>query len=113
MIYTSGSTGRPKGVVVSHVGIPSLSGAQVERFGLNSDSRVLQFASLSFDAASMEIFMTFAAGAALVVPSAGVLLGEDLAAALNHYAVSHALIPPSALSGTDARQVQALSLIHI
>ncbi|MFJ2599072.1 non-ribosomal peptide synthetase, partial [Streptomyces erythrochromogenes] len=33
VVYTSGSTGRPKGVVVSHVGVASLSGTQVEGLG--------------------------------------------------------------------------------
>src|SRR5258707_7842498 len=98
VIYTSGSTGTPKAVVVSHIGITSLAGAQIKRLGITSHSRVLQFSSSSFDASIMEVLMAFPAGAALVVPQAGLIAGEILADTLIRHAVSHALIPPAGLA---------------
>ncbi|MFJ6516635.1 amino acid adenylation domain-containing protein [Streptomyces sp. NPDC091406] len=102
VIYTSGSTGRPKGVVVSHAGLASFALAEVERFAVDSRSRVLQFASPSFDASVLELVMAFAAGAALVVGPAGPLAGEVLAEVLDSLEVSHALIPPVALASVPA-----------
>ncbi|MGW6722744.1 amino acid adenylation domain-containing protein, partial [Streptomyces sp. NPDC054995] len=102
VIYTSGSTGRPKGVVVSHAGLASFALAEVERFAVDSRSRVLQFASPSFDASVLELVMVFAAGAALVVGPEGPLAGEVLAEVLDSLEVSHALIPPAALASVPA-----------
>ena len=98
VIYTSGSTGRPKGVVVSHAGLASFSGAEVDRFAVSPEDRVLQFSSPSFDASVLELCMSLPAGAALVVPPPGPLLGDALAEVLAQHKVTHALIPPVALA---------------
>ncbi|MGH3903550.1 MAG: amino acid adenylation domain-containing protein, partial [Pseudonocardiaceae bacterium] len=97
VIYTSGSTGRPKGVVVPHAGLASFSAAEVERYAVQAGDRVLQFSSPSFDASVLELCMSLPVGAALVVPPAGPLLGEQLAEVLSERRVTHALIPPVAL----------------
>ncbi len=98
VIYTSGSTGRPKGVVVSHTGLASFSAAEIDHFAVRAGDRVLQFSSPSFDASVLELCMSLPAGAALVVPPSGPLLGEALAEVLAQRAVTHALIPPVALA---------------
>jgi MGT family glycosyltransferase len=98
LIYTSGSSGIPKGVVVPHAGIASLAEEQIERFEITPDSRILQFASASFDASIMELLMAFAPGATLVVPEPGPLVGDRLALELRKHEISHALIPPAALA---------------
>src|SRR5678809_703899 len=65
VIYTSGSTGRPKGVLVAHRGVTNMIEASLKLFEVNSNSRILQAASLSFDASVLEIFMALLSGATL------------------------------------------------
>ena len=66
IIYTSGSTGRPRGVLLPHAGLVSYTFAAAEQFELRRGDRMLQFCSISFDAALEEIYSTWAAGATLV-----------------------------------------------
>ncbi|MFE9746689.1 amino acid adenylation domain-containing protein [Saccharothrix saharensis] len=98
VIYTSGSTGRPKGVVVPHRGLPAFSAAEIDHFEVRPGDRVLQFSSPSFDASVLELCMALPAGAALVVPPPGPLLGDQLADVIRTFGVTHALIPPVALA---------------
>ena len=113
VIYTSGSTGRPKGVVVSHQGLATLSGFLISTLGIGPGSRVGQVASLSFDAAVMELVMSLPAGAALALPEPGPLAGEVLADALSELRVSHALIGPAALTGATPHQLSGLECLMV
>lgn len=67
VIFTSGSTGRPKGVTISHAARDFFIAAALTRYNVSDTDRVLQFAPLHFDAHVEEVFVTWAAGATLVV----------------------------------------------
>ncbi len=69
VIYTSGSTGAPKGVGITHAGLANYVQAAADMFGLGPADRVLQFASLSFDAAAEEIFPALTRGSQVVLRS--------------------------------------------
>lgn len=85
VIYTSGSTGKPKGVLVAHRSVVNHNMAVAEEFKLTAQDRMLQFASINFDAAVEEIFPTLLTGATLVLRSGdGVLAsGSDLLQMIN------------------------------
>ncbi|MFL5539647.1 MAG: amino acid adenylation domain-containing protein, partial [Longimicrobiaceae bacterium] len=114
VIYTSGSTGRPKGVLVPHRGLCNVAAAQQRAFGVGPDDRVLQFASLSFDAAAFELVMALASGAALcVAPRDELLPGPGLLALLRAHAVTTVTLPPSALAALPAEELPALRTITV
>lgn len=98
-IYTSGTTGLPKGVLNHHRGLCYLARAQIERFNVEPHSRVLQFASSSFDASVSECFMSLCAGAQLHLAEQSALMpSEPLVDLLQQQAITHVTLPPSILS---------------
>ncbi|KER04351.1 photoditritide non-ribosomal peptide synthetase [Photorhabdus temperata] len=103
VIYTSGSTGRPKGVMVEHRGVVNLALAQITRFDVSVTSRVLQFASFSFDASVSEMMTALSGGASLVIPADTV---RQDPVRLWHYLeeqkMTHVLLTPALLQeGSD------------
>jgi amino acid adenylation domain-containing protein len=75
VIYTSGSTGAPKGVMIRHGGLASYVLATRRDLALTPSDRMLQFASLAFDASVEEIFCCLASGAALILRNDAMLAG--------------------------------------
>ncbi|MDB9429192.1 amino acid adenylation domain-containing protein [Microcystis aeruginosa CS-555/01A07] len=99
IIYTSGSTGQPKGVLLAHQGLSNLAEAQSELFAVETDSRVLQFASISFDASISEIFMSLVKGARLCLISQDTFLNyHKLIEVLQDYEITVLTLPPSILA---------------
>jgi amino acid adenylation domain-containing protein len=99
VIYTSGSTGRPKGVESMHRGLINLAEAQRRGFGLGPGDRVVQFASLSFDASVWEVVMALTSGACLVLAGEEeVVSPEAFTRRLAEARVSAATLPPSMLA---------------
>jgi amino acid adenylation domain-containing protein/thioester reductase-like protein len=99
VLYTTGSTGEPKGVMIEHRGVLCLAQTYVDLFGICERTRMLQFASLSFDAATGEIFPALAGGATLVLsPREDIIPGRALATFLAHKRISMICLPPSLLA---------------
>jgi len=67
VIYTSGSTGAPKGVITPHNALRNFVTASNAAYRISEGERVLQFASISFDAAAEEIYISLTQGATLVL----------------------------------------------
>jgi amino acid adenylation domain-containing protein len=99
IIYTSGSTGQPKGVLVPHIGVCNAAEATARAFSIQPETRILQFASLSFDASTFEIIMALRAGATLYLEDQeSILPGPPLIEALRDRKINVMTIPPSALA---------------
>jgi amino acid adenylation domain-containing protein/non-ribosomal peptide synthase protein (TIGR01720 family) len=112
VIYTSGSTGKPKGVALHHAGLRNMVEAYVSSFPLTTSDRVLQFASLSFDASIMEIFSALGSGASLYITARDVLLNPiDLLQYLRSQKISMAILPPSLLRILPADDLPDLRIL--
>ncbi|BAZ33696.1 amino acid adenylation domain-containing protein (plasmid) [Cylindrospermum sp. NIES-4074] len=114
IIYTSGSTGKPKGVMLVHQGLCNLTMAHIKIFDVQPCSRILQFASLSFDASIWEIFMALCAGATLCLGTSDSLLpGSNLMMLLRNQSITHVILPPSSLAVLPAEESPALQTIVV
>jgi amino acid adenylation domain-containing protein len=112
VIHTSGSTGQPKGVMIAHRSVVNLAYAQQKRLEGVPGSRVLQFASFSFDGAVWEFLMAWVRGAALVLaPKERLLPGEGMAALMNREAIDIATLPPSALAVLSPESLPAFKAL--
>ncbi|XP_044723972.1 AMP-binding enzyme domain-containing protein [Hirsutella rhossiliensis] len=114
VLYTSGSSGTPKGVVVRHSAI-ALSLLDIgATMGLNSETRMLQFATCAFDTSLLEIFATLMVGGCVCIPSRSQRLDGNLGQAINQLQVSHLVLTPTIaalLSPAHLPTVRSLMLV--
>ncbi|WP_310488909.1 amino acid adenylation domain-containing protein, partial [Chamaesiphon sp. VAR_69_metabat_338] len=112
IIYTSGSTGQPKGVAIEHRGLANLAQAQIDVFNIQPSHRILQFASLSFDASIFEIVMALRSGATLhLADKESLLPGQPLLELLRDNAITHVTLPPTVLAVLPLASLPALQTI--
>ncbi|KAL2679311.1 Nonribosomal peptide synthetase 30 [[Neocosmospora] mangrovei] len=95
VIFTSGSTGTPKAIPTTHQSIRSALHHQVAAIHLNTESRVYDFSSYSFDAAIFNIWTTFYAGGCLCVPSEADRK-DDLVGSFQRLGANYVTMTPSA-----------------
>jgi aspartate racemase len=87
VMYTSGSTGKPKGVAVTHRNIVRLV-KNTNYARLASDEVFLQFAPISFDASTFEIWGSLLNGARLALMPGGAASLDELGVALKKHQVT-------------------------
>ena len=93
MVYTSGSTGQPKDVMVEHSNLGHYVGACRDLVKIGPNSRVLQFASFSFDACVLEWAVTLSFAATLCfVDHPSLVVGDYLADVIEWNQVNFPLI---------------------
>ncbi|KAL2826232.1 hypothetical protein BDW59DRAFT_161069 [Aspergillus cavernicola] len=109
-IFTSGSTGRPKGIIIEHRAFASSTMAYGPIIHLEPGIRVFQFASLTFDAAVMEILGTLIYGGCVCIPSDEERL-NDIAGAIRRLDASWLFCTPSLASIMEPSSVPSLKVI--
>src|SRR5438552_2955291 len=87
VIYTSGSTGKPKGVAVMHRNVVRLV-KNTNYASFSADEVFLQYAPVSFDASTFEIWGSLLNGARLALMPAGKASLKELGDALKRYQVT-------------------------
>ncbi|MDQ3951622.1 MAG: amino acid adenylation domain-containing protein, partial [Actinomycetota bacterium] len=114
VIYTSGSTGRPKGVLVPHRGLSNMVAAVARDLGLTEEDRVLQFASIGFDASVFDVAMAVAGGARLCLGSrADLLPGPDLFRFMSEQGITVASLQPSSLAALPSNDLPELRALVV
>lgn len=111
--FTSGSTGTPKGAVISHSSYCSGQTAFADYIGLNSSSRVLQFASYAFDVSVHEILTTLMVGGCVCFPSEEARR-SNVPLAISQLRVNHLTLTPTVarlLQPADIPSVKTLALV--
>ncbi|KAF2157224.1 acetyl-CoA synthetase-like protein [Myriangium duriaei CBS 260.36] len=107
VVFTSGSTGTPKGVILQHDGLCTSIHAHGKKFGVGTQSRVLQFSAHTFDAAIQDIFTTLVFGGCICIVSEEERM-NDLAPAMHRLRVNQAFLTP-----TVAALIQPEGLPHL
>ncbi len=110
VIFTSGSTGIPKCVKVTHANLASAAKHQATLVGFNTDSRVFDFSSYSFDVYILNMFYTLLSGGCLCIPSDTDRI-ERISGALNDMKVNLAVLTPSVARLLDPRLLQDLKVL--
>lgn len=111
-IHTSGSTGEPKCVLGRADPLARMVRDHVRRLELDTQSRTLQFARLTFDGCLTEILWTLTAGACLVIVDEEQLSpGTVLQDTLEKFRITHLKTTPFALTATQP--TIAMNLKHV
>lgn len=98
VIYTSGSTGIAKGVMIEHHSVIYMAQNQISELSVNSNSRIMQLASPSFDVSIAEIFVALLGKATLCIyPKKQYFSSDDLLDFMSRERISIAYIPVSIL----------------
>ncbi|KAL5365244.1 hypothetical protein BJX96DRAFT_179665 [Aspergillus floccosus] len=93
-VFTSGSTGTPKGVLIEHGSYCTAARECSSAHEIDKQSRMLQFASYSFDAFLAESLNTLVVGGCVCVPSEKDRQ-NGLAKSVREMQVTHAMLTPA------------------
>lgn len=110
VIFTSGSTGRPKGVVIEHEAFCSSSKAYGKAMMMTPDSRVFNFASVTFDVGLMENMSPLTMGATVCMPNNEAKM-LDLAKSMEDLKATWSFLTPSVANLIEPSAVPSLDVL--
>ena len=110
VIFTSGSTGRPKGVVIEHEAFCSSSKAYAKAMMMTPDSRVFNFASVTFDVGLMENMSPLTMGATVCMPNNEAKM-LDLAKSMEDLEATWSFLTPSVANLIEPSAVPSLDVL--
>ncbi|GFF55149.1 nonribosomal peptide synthetase 8 [Aspergillus udagawae] len=111
VVFTSGSTGTPKGAVITHSNFASAVKHQGPFLGYNTQTRVYDFASYSFDIAVSNLLHCLAAGGCLCIPSDAERKHSQLAESMRRMQVNLVDLTPSVARTLDPTAVPTLKTL--
>ncbi len=112
IMYTSGSTGVPKGVIMQHCGLINTGFSAIQFLNADSESNVLQFASISFDSSLFETHIALLLGTTLtVVPRSVIDDPSAFVAFQTEHNVTHAVLPPAYLATLNRQPMPTIKTI--
>uniref|UniRef100_UPI003D34B9CE amino acid adenylation domain-containing protein n=1 Tax=Maribacter sp. 2-571 TaxID=3417569 RepID=UPI003D34B9CE len=109
VIYTSGTTGKPKGVMIEHRNLNHIIHIQSSSLSISAGQRVLQYASLVFDASVWEIFRALSVGAELhIINDSARQDGDEFFFYIKDFNIQLAILPPAFLKSLSAERFDLL-----
>lgn len=96
-VFTSGSSGEPKGVLKDHASVSTSAIAHRKAFGINEESRVLQFASHIWSISIYDFISTLIHGGCICIPSESDRM-NNLEKSIQKLEVTHATLAPSTIT---------------
>ncbi|KAH8667321.1 hypothetical protein BGZ60DRAFT_564547 [Tricladium varicosporioides] len=113
MVFTSGSTGKPKGILLQHNSLCTVSTQHGGPRGLGfggKGSRVLQFATYTFDASVAEIFFTLMHGGTICIITEYDRI-NNLAGIMRSMEITWTFLTPTVAALVDPEDVPTLKTI--
>ncbi|WKY06295.1 hypothetical protein Q1695_006467 [Nippostrongylus brasiliensis] len=108
VIYTSGTTGVPKGVCVKHDAILNMMTSSTVDFRMKPSDVTYQFTIFCYDNSVLEMFMTLANGAKLLVDDCP-FLPRRFVELIDKHSITHCLLFPGVVSTFTSKHFRKLS----
>ncbi|KAK6361867.1 hypothetical protein TWF730_005578 [Orbilia blumenaviensis] len=110
-LYTSGSTGQPKAVSLEVGAVVHAIQKSINLLPLRRDSRLLQFAAITFDMCYFDCFLAWTVGFTMVSASKRYLLGE-LEATVKRLQISFLDLTPSVAATLTASELPEVEMLY-